>query len=118
MSASAFSQLKPKVAVIYSSDKYLSDASFVDLSGPSVKTGMSYTYKLATVYFNNTFWMDKGHGYTFAPKQSKFDIGLELRRGFFKARLEHSCLHPISTSGKEFRGIYGGGTSLALSYGY
>lgn len=113
-------QIKPRIELAYCPrEQYcINESGILTLPSFSVKSGISYTWKFLTADFDNTFWMQKDHGFLFAPTQAKFDIGLEARKGNIKIRFSHTCLHPVVISGRAVNGAYGGCTKLSLSYGY
>lgn len=115
-------QILPKAAISYAYEKMEIDNEGrfkVRLPNLSVRTGIELKYGKLSAFYDNKFWLEKGNNISFIPRQSKFSIGVsyEIAKNI-KISCEHSCYHPMYTSGGDIKGLCGGKSEITLSYGY
>lgn len=123
-SASAQNKLQvlPKAAISYSDEQYEVDnykSARVRLPNLSVRTGVELKYGKLSAYYDNKFWVEHSKDVRFQPTQAVFSVcvSYEIAKNI-KISCDHSCYHPIYTSGGYIKGLCGGKSEITLSYGY
>lgn len=58
-----------------------------------------------TIYRNE---MEKAHSFMFAPATDYFTVGMQATYKQIAVRLEHQCIHPVSSLGYRWDTLYGG----------
>ena len=115
-------QILPKAAISYSDEQYEVDNVYrlrVRLPNLSVRTGVELKYGKLSAFYDNKFWVEHSKDVRFQPTQAVFSVGVsyEIAKKI-KISCEHSCYHPIYTSGGDIKGLCGGKSEITLSYGY
>ena len=90
----------------------------VDMGDIRTKLGGEFTYKKASVYFDQHLYMDYA-GAQFDPVQAYWFVGATYTYKSIKFKYEHECIHPINTYSNQWRTrFYGGYDMISISYGY
>ena len=115
-------QILPKAAISYSDEQYEVDnykSARVRFPNLSVRTGVELKYGKLSAYYDNKFWVEHSKDVRFQPTQAVFSVGVsyEIAKKI-KISCEHSCYHPLYTSGGTIQGMCGGKSEITLSYGY
>ena len=125
LSVSAQQQLKPKVAISYSTVDHFrledTHGNQITYNMPTitVRAGLEYRYKFVSVFYDNKFWCKPFRHGSFSPEEVHFSIGASVNiTKDIKVSVEHICWHSINSSGEKHVGLYGGNESVTISYGY
>lgn len=130
----AFGQFRPRASIDYfpkfktrtviplcPSTGITEFGSVMDYGNFRVRLGATYTYKFASVYFDQNVYMEKGRNIAFKPLQAEWYAGIKFRiyKGI-NLSYEHACFHPIITdnSYESRTKFYGGYNMFSISYGY
>ena len=115
-------EILPKAAISYADEKYEVDnikSARVTLPNLSVRTGLELKYGKLSAFYDNKFWVEHVKDVRFQPTQAVFTVGITYTIAKnIKISCEHSCYHPVYTSGDRLRGMCGGKSEITLSYGY
>ena len=125
LSVSAQQQLKPKVAISYSTVDHFrledTHGNQITYNMPTitVRAGLEYRYKFVSVFYDNQFWCNPLEHGSFSPEEVHFSIGASVTiLKNIKISVEHTCWHSINSSGVKHTAMYGGNETVTLSYGY
>ena len=115
-------EILPKAAISYADEQYEVDNVYklrVRLPNLSVRTGVELKYGKWSAFYDNKFWVEHAKDVRFQPTQAVFAVGVSYTIAKnIKISCEHSCYHPVYTSGDRLRGMCGGKSEITLSYGY
>lgn len=122
MNAQTRLTIQPKAAISYSDEQYEVNnvkSARVRFPNLSVRTGVELKYDKLSAYYDNKFWVEHSKDVRFQPTQAVFSVGAsyEIVKNI-KISCEHSCYHPLYTSGGDIKGMCGGKSEITLSYGY
>lgn len=95
--------------------------ALMDYGNFRVRLGATYTYKIASVYFDQHVYMTKGRNVAFKPIQAEWYAGMKVKiyKGL-TVGYEHACIHPVLCDGsyQSRTKVYGGYNMFSISYGY
>lgn len=96
------------------------DRQFIryDLSGYRFQYQLRFTYKDFKIKSNTFCYFDKESLAVYRPTLMNFEIGLFYKFKKLEIGLQHRCLHPCISSGKEYETMVMGGYSLRVSLNY